>query len=68
LNSLPKALLSANVAARDQNDIDGLLALARADATRTTFIEHLQPVGGGWVLAGSPNPVAAGQGVERPAE
>jgi RNA polymerase sigma-70 factor (ECF subfamily) len=60
LDALHQALLSAYVAAWDQTDIDGLVALARADATRTTLIERLQPVGGGWVrLPASP---ATGQG------
>jgi RNA polymerase sigma-70 factor (ECF subfamily) len=49
LDDLHQALLSAYVAAWDQTDIDGLVSLARADAARTTLIQRLQPVGGGWV-------------------
>jgi RNA polymerase sigma-70 factor (ECF subfamily) len=49
LDDLHQALLRAYVAAWDQTDIDGLVSLARADAARTTLIERLQPVGGGWV-------------------
>jgi RNA polymerase sigma-70 factor, ECF subfamily len=59
LDALHQTLLGAYVAAWDQSDIDGLVALARADATRTTFIERLQPVGGGWVRL--PEPGAAGE-------
>jgi RNA polymerase sigma-70 factor (ECF subfamily) len=58
LDPLHQALLTAYVAAWDESDIDGLVALARADATRTTFIEQLRPVGGGWVRV----PESAGQG------
>jgi RNA polymerase sigma-70 factor (ECF subfamily) len=49
LDDLHQALLTAYVAAWDQTDIDGLVALARADAARTTLIQRLQPVGGGCV-------------------
>jgi RNA polymerase sigma-70 factor (ECF subfamily) len=49
LDDLHQALLGAYVAAWDQTDIDGLASLARADAARTTLIQRLQPVGGGWV-------------------
>jgi RNA polymerase sigma-70 factor (ECF subfamily) len=49
LDALHQALLTAYVAAWDQADIDRLVAVARADAARTTLIERLQPVGGGWV-------------------
>ena len=49
LDDLHHALFRAYVAAWDQTDIDGLVALARADAARTTLIQRLQPVGGGWV-------------------
>jgi RNA polymerase sigma factor (sigma-70 family) len=49
LDDLHQALLGAYVAAWDEIDIDGVAALARADAARTTLIERLQPVGGGWV-------------------
>jgi RNA polymerase sigma-70 factor (ECF subfamily) len=49
LDDLHQALLGAYVAAWDQTDIDGLVALARVDASRTTLIQRLQPVGGGWV-------------------
>ena len=49
LDDLHRALFGAYVAAWDRADIDRLVALARADATRTTLIERLQPVGGGWV-------------------
>jgi hypothetical protein len=49
LDPLHRALLGAYVAAWDHSDIERLAALARADATRTTLIEPLRPVGGGWV-------------------
>jgi RNA polymerase sigma-70 factor (ECF subfamily) len=49
LDDLHQALLAAYVAAWDQTDLDGLASLARADAARTTLIQRLQPVGGGWV-------------------
>jgi RNA polymerase sigma-70 factor, ECF subfamily len=59
LDDLHQALFRAYVAAWDQTDIDGLVALARADAARTTLIERLQPVGGGWVrLPGQGQPAA----------
>jgi RNA polymerase sigma-70 factor (ECF subfamily) len=59
LDDLHRALFRAYVAAWDQTDIDGLVALARADAARTTLIQRLQPVGGGWVqLAGAGQPAA----------
>jgi RNA polymerase sigma factor (sigma-70 family) len=57
LDDLHQALLEAYVAAWDQTDIEGLAALARADAARTTLIQRLQPVGGGWVQL----PESAGQ-------
>jgi len=63
LDPLHRALLGAYVTAWDQSDIDGLAALARADATRTTLIEQLRPVGGGWVRL----PDAAGAGHAEPA-
>jgi RNA polymerase sigma-70 factor (ECF subfamily) len=59
LDALHQALLSAYVAAWDQADIDGLVAVARADATRMTLIERLQPIGGGWVRL--PDTAGAGQ-------
>ena len=49
LDDLHNALFRAYITAWDQTDIDGLVALARTDAARTTLIERLQPVGGGWV-------------------
>jgi RNA polymerase sigma-70 factor (ECF subfamily) len=52
LDDLHEALFRAYVAAWDQTDVDGLVALARADAARTTLIQRLQPVGGGWVQLG----------------
>ena len=59
LDDLHQALFRAYVAAWDQTDIDGLVALARADAARTTLIQRLQPVGGGWVqLPGTGQPAA----------
>jgi RNA polymerase sigma-70 factor, ECF subfamily len=63
LDPLHRALLGAYVAAWDQSDIDGLAALARADATRTTLIAQLRPVGGGWVRL----PEAGGELAFRPA-
>jgi RNA polymerase sigma-70 factor, ECF subfamily len=57
LDDLHQALFRAYVAAWDQTDIDGLVALARADAARTALIQRLQPVGGGWVrLPGAGQP------------
>ena len=59
LDDLHQALFRAYVAAWDQTDIDGLAALARADAARTTLIQRLQPIGGGWVrLPGAGQPAA----------
>jgi RNA polymerase sigma factor (sigma-70 family) len=54
LDDLHEALFRAYVAAWDQTDIDGLVTLARADAARTTLIERLQPVGGGWLQLPGP--------------
>ena len=54
LDDLHQALFRAYVAAWDQTDIDGLVALARADAARTTLIQRLEPVGGGWVRLPGP--------------
>jgi RNA polymerase sigma-70 factor, ECF subfamily len=65
LDDLHRALFRGYVAAWDQTDIDGLVALARADAARTTLIERLQPVGGGWVQL--PGPGQAGALAFRPA-
>jgi hypothetical protein len=45
LDDLHQALFRAYVAAWDQADIDRLVALARADAARTTLIQRLQPIG-----------------------
>jgi RNA polymerase sigma-70 factor (ECF subfamily) len=59
LDDLHQALFRAYVAAWDQTDIDGLVALARADAARTTLIQRLQPVGGGWVQLPGPGQPAA---------
>jgi len=59
LDDLHQALFRAYVAAWDQTDIDGLVALARADAARTTLIQRLQPVGGGWVRLPSAGQPAA---------
>jgi RNA polymerase sigma-70 factor (ECF subfamily) len=59
LDPLHRALLGAYVAAWDQRDIDGLAAVARADATRTTLIQQLRPVGGGWVRL--PEPAGTGE-------
>jgi RNA polymerase sigma-70 factor (ECF subfamily) len=57
LGALHQALLAAYVAAWVQSDIDGLVALARADAARTALIERLRPIGGGWVrVAGAAAP------------
>ena len=59
LDDLHQALFRAYVAAWDQTDIDGLVALARVDAARTALIQRLQPVGGGWVrLPGHGQPAA----------
>ena len=59
LDDLHEALFRAYVAAWDQTDIDALVTVARADAARTTLIERLQPVGGGWVqLPGHGQPTA----------
>ena len=65
LDDLHEALFRAYVAAWDQTDIEGLVALARADAARTMLIQRLQPVGGGWVQL--PGPGQAGQLAFRPA-
>jgi RNA polymerase sigma-70 factor (ECF subfamily) len=65
LDDLHQALFRAYVAAWDQTDIDGLVALARTDAARTTLIQRLQPVGGGWVQL--PAPGQAGALAFRPA-
>ena len=65
LDDLHQALFRAYVAAWEQTDIDGLVALARADAARTTLIQRLQPVGGGWVQL--PGPGQAGALAFRPA-
>jgi RNA polymerase sigma factor (sigma-70 family) len=65
LDDLQQALFRAYVAAWDQTDIGGLVALARADAARTTLIQRLQPVGGGWVQL--PGPGQAGALAFRPA-
>jgi RNA polymerase sigma-70 factor (ECF subfamily) len=59
LDDLHQALFRAYVAAWDQTDIDGLVALARADAARTTLIQRLQPIGGGWVRLPAPGQPAA---------
>ncbi len=59
LDDLHQALFHAYVAAWDQTDIDGLVALARADAARTTLIQRLQPIGGGWVQLPGPGQPAA---------
>jgi RNA polymerase sigma-70 factor, ECF subfamily len=59
LDDLHQALFQAYVAAWDQTDIDGLVALARADAVRTTLIQRLQPVGGGWIRLPGPGQPAA---------
>jgi RNA polymerase sigma-70 factor, ECF subfamily len=59
LDPLHQALLSSYVAAWAESDVDRLVTLARADATRTTFIERLRPVGGGWVRV--PKNTADGQ-------
>ena len=59
LDDLHQALFRAYVAAWDQIDIDGLAALARADAARTTLIQRLQPLGGGWVQLPDPGQPAA---------
>jgi RNA polymerase sigma-70 factor (ECF subfamily) len=67
LSPLHQALLSSYVAAWADSDIDRLVALARADATRTTFIERLQPVGGGWVRIPQSTPAAQGELAWRPA-
>ena len=59
LDDLHEALFRAYVAAWDHTDIDALVALARADAARTTLIQRLQPVGGGWVqVPGQGRPAA----------
>jgi RNA polymerase sigma-70 factor, ECF subfamily len=65
LDDLHEALFRAYVAAWDQTDIEGLVALARADAARTMLIQRLQPVGGGWVQL--PSPGQAGTLAFRPA-
>ena len=67
LDALHRALLGAYVAAWDQSDIDGLVTLARADATRTTFIERLRPVGGGWVRVPESPPGSQAELAFRPA-
>lgn len=59
LDDLHQALFRAYVAAWDQTDIDGLVALARADAARTTLIQRLEPLGGGWVQLPGPGQPAA---------
>jgi hypothetical protein len=59
LDDLHQALFRAYVAAWDQTDIDGLVALARVDAARTTLIQRLQPIGAGWVRLPGPEQHAA---------
>lgn len=49
LDDLHQALLSGYVAAWDETDVDRLVSLARVDATRTTLLQRLEPLGGGWV-------------------
>jgi RNA polymerase sigma-70 factor (ECF subfamily) len=60
LDPLHQALLSSYVSAWGDADIDRLAALAQADATCTTLIERLRPVGGGWVRI--PESATADQG------
>ena len=67
LDDLHQALLGAYVAAWDQADIDALVSLARADAIRTTLIQRLQPVGGGWVRLPETAAVGHGELAFRPA-
>lgn len=49
LDDLHQALLSGYIAAWDGTDVDRLVSLARADAARTTLLQRLEPLGGGWV-------------------
>jgi RNA polymerase sigma-70 factor (ECF subfamily) len=67
LDDLHQALFSAYVAAWDQTDIEGLVSIARADAARTTLIQRLQPVGGGWIRLPATAAGAEGEPAIRPA-
>lgn len=67
LDDLHQALLAGYVAAWDETDIDGLASLARADAARTTLLERLEPVGGGWIAFPDPSGAAPTELAFRPA-
>jgi RNA polymerase sigma-70 factor (ECF subfamily) len=67
LDDLHQALFSAYVAAWDQTDIEGLVSIAHVDAARTTLIQRLQPVGGGWVRLPDPSAGAQAEPAFRPA-